>query len=190
MKKKRQMNSFRHWQTHTHTHTHTLYPPSLSHTLKHTLFLWDLSLFMSLIMPWFSGFSFWCVIVFLEPFRWFSSFLSNVSWTHTTAPPPPPNTHFTSSIPFGTNDAMLCICLIFSETFLCPLDSSRSRSCTVRCTSELTGSRFLLETDHNRLCVRRASHLLICFEVCLSYSSMCACVCEAAAESEQYVYIV
>lgn len=37
-------------------------------------------------------------------------------------PAPAPNTHFTSSIPYGTNDAMLCICLIFWGIPL-PLDS-------------------------------------------------------------------
>ena len=99
----------------SNTHWHC---SALSHTLRHTLFLRDLSLFMSLIMPVFSGFLFWCVIVFLKPFRWFSSFLSNDSWTPTsinTGRPPPTTTfiHFIPSIPFGTNDARLCICLIF-----------------------------------------------------------------------------
>lgn len=44
-----------------------------------------------------------------------------------------------------------------------------------RCPGRSCGPDFCVR-NHNRLCVRRASRLVICFAVCLSYSSMCACV--------------
>ena len=103
--------------------------------------------------------------------------------THHFPTSPPPNTHFTSRIPFGTNDAMLCICLIFFFFFFFFFFK---RSSGLGGAAPAAGSAgFYLGAwlvpdfrgrNHDGLCVRRASRLLICVGVCLSYSSMCACV--------------